>query len=171
MLYGNNYFHQNNPYAQRLNALEQQAMFSQPTIPAQPQAQPIQNLNQLQQPQALCCLVNQVNDINNISPMPNTYYLGLNLANKEIYLKHLTNDGITSIETYSLASDRQEKGTLQVIAERLDIIENKLNALPLPNPNAVPNAVPNQIPVKEKNNAYAVNTTNATNGKTTNDQF
>ena len=38
----------------------------------------------------------------------------------------MNNDGITELNTYSLASEKQEKSTLEKILDRLDSLENNL---------------------------------------------
>lgn len=144
------YPYYNNPYAQRLMSMEQQFGPSNNYTPNNynpytPQTQPIQNLNQNQQPQAMCCFVGQASELASLNLMPNTYYMGLNLGSKEIYLRHLNNDGNVEVETYSLASNQQEKSQLQLIAERLDIIDSKLNMLPVP-------PINNDLFIKEKVN-------------------
>ena len=50
----------------------------------------------------------------------------INKKKKEIYVKQLTNDGLVSIETYSLADDKKEKSELETILEKINNIESKL---------------------------------------------
>ena len=98
-------------YQQRLMQMEQQ--------------QPMQPL-QSYQPQMQTMFVSKVDDMNRFSIMPNTLYIGINQATKEIYIKQMNNDGLTELNTYSLASETQEKGTLQKILERIESLENTL---------------------------------------------
>lgn len=93
-------------YNQRLMQMEQQMPTLQTTTP---------------QMQAL--FVSKVEDLNRFSLMPNVIYIGINQASKEIYIRQMNNDGLTEINTYSLASEKQEKGTLEKILERLDNLE------------------------------------------------
>lgn len=98
-------------YQQRLMQMEQQ--------------QPMQPL-QSYQPQMQTMFVSKVDDMNRFSIMPNTLYVGINQASKEVYIKQMNNDGLTELNTYSLASEIQEKGTLQKILERIESLENTL---------------------------------------------
>ena len=98
-------------YQQRLMQMEQQ--------------QPMQPL-QSYQPQMQTMFVSKADDMNRFSIMPNTLYIGINQASKEIYIKQMNNDGLTELNTYSLASETQEKGTLQKILERIESLENTL---------------------------------------------
>ena len=58
--------------------------------------------------------------------MPNVFYLGINRDNKEIYVRRMNNDGNIEVETYSLSTGKEEKTDLKIIADRLDVIEKKL---------------------------------------------
>ena len=107
------------PYAQRLNAMEQQMMY--------PQAQPIQPVNNVVQPQAYCYSVTSADDMANITPMLNTTYLGINSKAKEIYVRRLNNDGLIENEIYKKSSGNQEKDSYNVIMEKLSAIEEKLS--------------------------------------------
>lgn len=98
-------------YQQRLMQMEQQ--------------QPMQPL-QSYQPQMQTMFVGKVDDMNRFSIMPNTLYIGINQASKEVYIKQMNNDGLTELNTYSLASETQEKGTLQKILERIESLETTL---------------------------------------------
>ena len=98
-------------YQQRLMQMEQQ--------------QPMQPL-QSYQPQMQTMFVGKVDDMNRFSIMPNTLYIGINQASKEIYIKQMNNDGLTELNTYSLVSETQEKGTLQKILERIESLETTL---------------------------------------------
>lgn len=98
-------------YQQRLMQMEQQ--------------QPMQPL-QSYQPQMQTMFVSKVDDMNRFSIMPNTMYVGINQASKEVYIRQMNNDGLTELNTYSLASETQEKGTLQKILERIESLETTL---------------------------------------------
>lgn len=105
---------QQNPYAARLAALEG----------IQPQT--IQSLQQ--QPQAVCYFVRDGAEMANINLMPNIVYIGINSQAKELYLRRLSNDGNIEVETYKLESGKQEKNDIQIILDRLNTIEAKLEA-------------------------------------------
>lgn len=98
-------------YQQRLMQMEQQ--------------QPMQPL-QSYQPQMQTMFVSKVDDMNRFSIMPNTLYVGINQASKEVYIRQMNNDGLTELNTYSLASENKEKGTLEKILERIDNLELSL---------------------------------------------
>ena len=86
--------------------------------------QPIQNITQ--QSQAMCFFVKTPNDLVRSDIMPNVFYLGINRDNKEIYVRRMNNDGNIEVETYQLSDGKEEKTDLKKIADRLDIIEKKL---------------------------------------------
>lgn len=99
-------------YQQRLMQMEQQNF------------QPVQQ--QPMQPQMQAMFVSKADDLKNFSIMPNVLYIGINQASKEIYVRQMNNDGITELNTYSLASENKEKGTLEKILERIDNLEMTL---------------------------------------------
>ena len=103
---------QPNPYANRLAAMEG----------IQPQT--IQSLQQ--QPQAICYFVQGATEMANINLMPNIVYIGINSQGKELYLRKLNTDGNIEFETYRLESGKQEKNDIQIILDRLNGIEQKL---------------------------------------------
>lgn len=76
-------------------------------------------------PQTNCYFVSSASELNGINYMPNTYYLGINLEGKEIYLKHLKNDGLVESTVYKLQAHQDEKS----IIERLNDIERKLKEM------------------------------------------
>ena len=97
------------------------------TQPAQ-QAQTIQTLSQQSaQQQIYTYFVKSADQLNSIQPMPNTFYLGINADSDQIFVRHMNNDGVTEVKTYTLAGEQKKKSELQIISERLDSIEKKLN--------------------------------------------
>ena len=100
-------------YQQRLMQMEQQNF------------QPVQQMQSMQ-PQMQAMFVSKADDLKNFSIMPNVLYIGINQASKEIYVRQMNNDGITELNTYSLASENKEKGTLEKILERIDNLELSL---------------------------------------------
>lgn len=101
-------------------------MFYNPYL-YRPQAMPIQPLPQTQnQEQAICYMVNNPQEMTSIMCTPGTTYIGLNQANKQIYVRKMNNDGNIDVETYTLSGGAQEKNELQQVLERLDAIEKKL---------------------------------------------
>lgn len=110
----------NDTYAQRLNMLEQQ-YYQQ-----WPQPQPIQNLNQSVQPQASCYFVNSPEELSSVNLMPNNVYLGINQNTKEIYVRRMDNNGLIQLETYTMASNVEEKNDYKLILEQLTEINRKL---------------------------------------------
>ncbi len=101
-------------YQQRLMQMEQQQNL-----------QPVQQMQPMQ-PQMQALFVSKADDLKNFSIMPNVLYIGINQASKEIYVRQMNNDGITELNTYSLASENKEKGTLEKILERIDNLELSL---------------------------------------------
>lgn len=102
--------------------------YPMPTGYMNPQAQAIQNI-QPTQPQSYCYFVRSSNDLNGINVMPNTYYLGINTDNNEIYVRRMNNDGLIDIKTYSLQSEKKEKTDFQAVFDRLDEIEKKISEI------------------------------------------
>lgn len=100
----------------------------------QARPQPIQNFSRQIPPQAYCYFVKSAADLAGVNIMPNTFYMGINQDNKEVYLKKMNNDGNIEVETYSLLSEKKEKTDLQSIAERLESIEKTLSELPKQRP-------------------------------------
>jgi hypothetical protein len=92
--------------------------------------QPMQNIQQVNTPavqkQASCYFVKTADELSGVNIMPNTYYLGINRDNNEIYVRRMNNDGIIEAETYVKASEKKEKSEMQNILECLKRIENKI---------------------------------------------
>lgn len=65
-------------------------------------------------------------DLDGIRPSLNVMYFGFNPKKKEIYLKQLTNDGLVSVDTYSLAQNKKEKSELETVLDKISELENKL---------------------------------------------
>lgn len=97
-------------YQQRLMQMEQQPL------------QPMQNYT----PQMQAMFVSGVDDLNKLQIMPNVVYIGINKALKEVYIKQMNYDGLTEFNTYSLASEKQEKGNIEKILEKLESLELSL---------------------------------------------
>lgn len=104
-------------YQQRLMQMEQQQPMQQ--------MQTIQTI-QTPAPQMQAMFVSKIDDLKGLPIMPNLVHIGINQASKEVYIRKMTNDGLTELNTYSLASEKQEKGALDKILERLDNLENTL---------------------------------------------
>lgn len=97
-----------------------------PTMPQmQQQVMPVQSIQQVQK-SAQFYNVENAQELDGIKPTLNVLYVGFNKKKKEIYVKQLTNDGLVSIETYSLADDKKEKSELETILEKINNIESKL---------------------------------------------
>jgi hypothetical protein len=92
----------------------------------QPQASmPIQSIQQVQK-SAQFYTVENAQELDGIKPTLNVLYVGFNKKAKEIYVKQLTNDGLISVETYGLATDKKQKSEYETILERINDLENKL---------------------------------------------
>ena len=91
----------------------------------QQQSMPIQSIQQIQKT-AQFYTVDNIQELDSIRPNLNVMYIGMNKKKKEIYVKQLTNDGLVSIETYGLATDKKEKSEFETILEKIKNIETKL---------------------------------------------
>lgn len=89
---------------------------------AQPQSIPVQQL----QKSAQFYSVESPQDLDGIRPNLNVMYFGFNAKKKEIYVKQIMNDGLVSVETYSLAGNKKEKSELETVLEKISELENKL---------------------------------------------
>ena len=79
-------------------------------------------------PNVQCYFVNDSQELQNIRTIPNTFYIGINQKSKEIYVRSWNNDGLIDFNTYTLAENKQEESELKTIMNKLNMIEEKLNA-------------------------------------------
>lgn len=109
------------------------ANYMQAPMPQQPtqQGQTIKEITPTQ-PNIECYSVSSADDLKSINVLPGTVYIGLSKDNKFVYVRHFTDDGKIVQDTYTKAQVEQEKTDLQLIAEKLSSIENKLNKWELP---------------------------------------
>ena len=91
----------------------------------QPMMQPVQSIQQVQK-SAQFYTVENAGELDGIKPALNVLYVGFNKKAKEIYVKQLTNDGLISVETYGLATDKKQKSEYETILERINSLETKL---------------------------------------------
>lgn len=98
--------------------------FGQQMMPTMP-SMPIQSIQQVQKT-AQFYTVENAGELDGIKPALNVLYVGFNKKKKEIYVKQLTNDGLVSLETYGLATDKKEKSEFETILERINSLESKL---------------------------------------------
>lgn len=89
------------------------------------QPTPIQSIQQVQK-SAQFYTVDNAQELDGIKPTLNVLYVGFNKKKKEIYVKQLTNDGLISVETYGLATDKKQKSEYETILERINSLETKL---------------------------------------------
>ena len=89
------------------------------------QSMPIQTIQQVQK-SAQFYIVENAQELDGIKPTLNVLYVGFNKKAKEIYIKQLTNDGLISIETYSLVTDKKERSEFETILEKINNLESKL---------------------------------------------
>jgi len=89
------------------------------------QPMPIQSIQQVQK-SAQFYTVDNAQELDGIKPTLNVLYVGFNKKAKEIYVKQLTNDGLISVETYGLATDKKQKSEYETILERINSLETKL---------------------------------------------
>ena len=92
----------------------------------QPMMQPVQSIQQVQK-SAQFYTVESAQELDGIKPTLNVLYVGFNKKAKEIYIKQLTNDGLISMETYGLATDKKQKSEYETILEKINIIERRLD--------------------------------------------
>lgn len=106
----------------------QQPMYNQYMPPQMlpPQSAIVQQAIQQVQKSAQFYTVESAQELDGIKPALNVLYVGFNKNRKEIYLKQLTNDGLVSTETYSLAGERNEKSALDTVLEKINELERKL---------------------------------------------
>ena len=88
--------------------------------------QPIQKVNQSSEEQAVCYFVKSPEEVASIKALPLTWYLGINENAKEIYVRKMKADGTVGTDIYRLSEAKQEKTEMQVIAEKVDNIEQLL---------------------------------------------
>ena len=93
--------------------------------PMMPQPTPVQSIQQVQK-SAQFYTVESAQELDGIKPTLNVLYVGFNKKAKEIYVKQLTNDGLISVETYGLATDKKQKSEYETILERINRLETKL---------------------------------------------
>ena len=94
-------------------------------MPMMQQPMPIQSIQQVQK-SAQFYTVESAQELDGIKPTLNVLYVGFNKKKKEIYVKQLTNDGLISVETYGLATDKKQKSEYETILERINSLETKL---------------------------------------------
>lgn len=93
--------------------------------PMMPQPTPVQSIQQVQKTAQFYNVENAA-ELDGIKPTLNVLYVGFNKKAKEIYVKQLTNDGLISMETYGLATDKKQKTEYETILERINSLETKL---------------------------------------------
>ena len=92
----------------------------------QPQvSMPIQSIQQVQKSVQFYNVEN-AQELDGIKPTLNVLYVGFNKKGKEIYVKQMTNDGLISVETYGLATDKKQKSEFETILEKINSLETKL---------------------------------------------
>ena len=92
----------------------------------QPQvSMPIQSIQQVQKSVQFYNVEN-AQELDGIKPTLNVLYVGFNKKGKEIYVKQMTNDGLISVETYGLATDKKQKSEYETIIEKINSLETKL---------------------------------------------
>ena len=92
----------------------------------QPQvSMPIQSIQQVQKSVQFYNVENP-QELDGIKPTLNVLYVGFNKKGKEIYVKQMTNDGLISVETYGLATDKKQKSEYETILEKINSLETKL---------------------------------------------
>ena len=99
-----------------------------PQTPQIPHGQTIQTIDKPMDSQSFCYFVKSIEDMKNVKVIPGAYYIGINEDADEMYVRKVKeDDGTTVSKKYVLASDSHEKTPIELILERLDVIEEKLN--------------------------------------------
>ena len=123
--------------------------------------QKIQNLSSVISSDAQVFYANNPQDMERINPQPNVMYVGINLTNKEIYLRQVNGMGLIDLDTYVRKSGEQQKNDLTKILEKLDeIMKGKDNAIQSAN-DTVRNDNVNKGVVKESSNITTVQSDNS----------
>jgi len=91
----------------------------------QPATMPIQTIQQVQKSVQFYNVEN-ARELDGVKPTLNVLYVGFNKKAKEIYVKQMTNDGLISLETYGLATDKKQKSEYETILEKINSLETKL---------------------------------------------
>lgn len=131
MQYGQQIYPNYNPYGTPIQPqmpIMPQAQQASVQTPQVPQGQTIQTIDKPMDSQSFCYFVKSIEDMKAIKVIPGAYYIGINTSDNEIYVRKMKEDGTIGIEKYLLASDSHEKTPTELILERLDVIEEKLNA-------------------------------------------
>lgn len=92
------------------------------------QFQPMQTIQTIRtpEPQVQTLFVNGASDLDKLQIIPNTLFIGINKATKEVYIRQMNNDGLIELNTYVLANEKQEKSELKMILERIEQMEQNL---------------------------------------------
>ena len=86
-------------------------------------SQTIQTLSSSVSTEAQIFYVNNAQDMEKINPQANVLYVGINLAQKEIYLRQMNSMGLIDLDTYVRQSGEQQKNDITKILERIDQLE------------------------------------------------
>ena len=97
-----------------------------PQAQSVPQGQTIQTIDKSLDSQAFNYFVKSADEMKSIKVLPGFYYIGINIADNEMYLRKINDDGVIATSKYILASDSCEKNVNELILERLENIESRL---------------------------------------------
>lgn len=86
----------------------------------------IQNLASVVSTEAQIFYANSPQDMERLNPQPNVLYIGVNIPNKEVYLKQMNGFGLIDFDVYTRKSGEQQKDDLTKILERIDQLENNM---------------------------------------------
>lgn len=90
----------------------------------------IQNLASVVSTEAQIFYANSPQDMERLNPQPNILYIGVNIPNKEVYLKQMNGMGLIDFDTYVRKSGEQQKNDLTKILEKLDeLMKGKENVI------------------------------------------
>ncbi|MBQ9235443.1 MAG: hypothetical protein IJ184_03145 [Alphaproteobacteria bacterium] len=103
---------------------QQPSSQSAPQSGVQPQT--LQTVSRKSEPQVMCYAVKSPNDLAGFNLLADMMYIGINQADKEVYIRKMDDKGIAEVETYKRTAESQEKSELQIISDRLSAIEKVL---------------------------------------------
>ena len=83
----------------------------------------IQNLASVVSTEAQIFYASSPQDMERLNPQSNVLYIGINIPNKEVYLKQMNGMGLIDFDTYVRKSGEQSKNDLAKILEKLDEIQ------------------------------------------------
>lgn len=95
--------------------------------PQQRYYQPVINTIQSTKPNVFCYFVNSLDELSKVNVDINTFYIGINQTNNEVYIRNMNNNGIIENKIYSLKTGTEEQNISQEILNKLNLLLEKKN--------------------------------------------